>query len=121
MIYVIIILICVLLLFISDALQYEWIGYIATCLAIGTLATSCAQSDWFERKEKKRKELEVKEAQPHIIREADGCKVYTFKANGRWHYFTKCGKDVTTESSYSVSCGKNCSKTEVETIITEVK
>jgi len=60
---------------------------------------------------------------PHVIREADGCKVYQFRANGLEHYFTRCPDSVTTDRHYQTNekCGKNCTKTidHVETIVTK--
>jgi hypothetical protein len=38
--------------------------------------------------------------------EKDGCKVYRF-LDGNYHYFTNC-----TETSSTVSCGKNCHREE---------
>jgi hypothetical protein len=56
------------------------------------------------------------EATPHVIREADGCKVYAFKAGDRYHYFTRCpGSSTTTESSWTERHGKS-SVTKTETI-----
>ncbi|WP_186035346.1 hypothetical protein [Burkholderia gladioli] len=44
------------------------------------------------------------DAKPHIIREADGCKVYAFRADGNWHYFTRCPDGtVTTERNWTES------------------
>lgn len=38
---------------------------------------------------------------PHVIREADGCKVYAFLSGDRYHYFTRCPDARTvTESSW---------------------
>jgi hypothetical protein len=62
------------------------------------------------------------EQTPHVIREADGCKVYAFKAGDSTHYFTRCpNATVTTDRSYTVACGtpkaqKQCPK--IETIVT---
>ena len=38
---------------------------------------------------------------PHVIREADGCKVYTFLVGDRYQFFTRC-KDgnVSTENNW---------------------
>lgn len=58
---------------------------------------------------------EAAERQPHVIREADGCKVYAFKVDGRYSYFTRCKDTTTTESSYTVRSGKS-SRTETESI-----
>jgi hypothetical protein len=72
-----------------------------------------------------RAEAERRAAIPHVIRQADGCKVYTWKGGGQWHYFTRCSPadTVTTERSYTekVSCGKNCTKhvPRKEVIVTE--
>lgn len=35
-------------------------------------------------------ERERKERTPHVVREADGCKVYAWKGGDRYHYFTRC-------------------------------
>lgn len=59
----------------------------------------------------------IKESTPHIIREADGCKVYRFKSDERWHYYTRCADKTTTESSYTVRSGKT-TRTETESITT---
>ena len=121
MTYIAIILFCTILLMLGGFLQKEWICTIAIIIGIITGVTSCNQSEWNQQSNREAAQREAKEAQPHVIREADGCKVYAFKSGERWHYFTKCGSNTTTESSYNVSCGKNCSKTEVETIVTENK
>jgi hypothetical protein len=59
------------------------------------------------------------ERTPHVIREADGCKVYAFKGDGVYHYFTRCGSTVTTDHQYTESCGKKCTTTKTESITTE--
>jgi len=78
---------------------------------------SCQSSDWYKQQEKDRIARERAEQTPHVVREADGCKVYAFKSGDRYHYFTRCPENRTaTESSYTVQCGKNCTRTETETI-----
>lgn len=78
---------------------------------------SCTDSEWYENSQKERIAREQAAATPHVIREADGCKVYAFFSGGRDHYFTRCpDSKTTTESSYTVNCGKNCNRTEVESI-----
>lgn len=43
---------------------------------------------------------------PHVVREADGCKVYAFMAGDRWHYFTRCPNAVTvTDTAYEQCTG----------------
>lgn len=72
-----------------------------------------SRKEW-DRAEAAREEAE---RQPRVIREADGCKVYAFKAGDRWHYFTRCANQTTTDSSYTVRSGKT-SRTETESITT---
>ena len=81
----------------------------------------CNDSDWYQASERERREKERADSTPHVIREADGCKVYAFNngAGSQWHYFTKCGSTVSTERHYTESCGKNCTKQKSETIVTE--
>lgn len=43
---------------------------------------------------------EARESTPHVIREADGCKVYEFKSGGRFHFFTRCPSYTTTQRNY---------------------
>ena len=46
------------------------------------------------------------EKTPHIVREADGCKVYAFKSGDRWHYFTRCPDSRTvTDTAYEQCTG----------------
>lgn len=47
-------------------------------------------------------QAEQRERTPHVVREADGCKVYAFKDGGRYHYFTRCPMVTSTESSWEV-------------------
>ncbi|MGQ0595840.1 hypothetical protein [Aquabacterium sp.] len=66
---------------------------------------------------------ELRETTPHVIRQADGCKVYTWKGgDGRYHYFTRCPSTTSTESSWETctTSGKTRTcKTNVETVPTE--
>ncbi|WP_334029024.1 hypothetical protein [Burkholderia orbicola] len=63
------------------------------------------------------------DATPHVIREADGCKVYAFKADDKWHYFTRCSDGtVTTERNWTESRrqGKQTiTENKSETIVTK--
>lgn len=43
---------------------------------------SCQQSEWWQAGERAQAERERREATPHVVREADGCKVYAFKHGG---------------------------------------
>jgi hypothetical protein len=79
----------------------------------------CQQSEWYQASEREKRAQEKADATPHVIREADGCKVYAFKSGGTYHYFTRCGATVTTERIYAENCGKNCTKQKSEVIVTE--
>lgn len=95
------------------------IGYAALVGFIVLVLYGCNFSDWSKEQAAKADAAARAEATPHVIREADGCKVYAFRRDSRDHYFTRCGSTVTTESTYSVSCGKSCSSTKTESIVTE--
>jgi hypothetical protein len=85
--------------------------------------TYCETTPEAEAKRRATAEAERRARIPHVIREADGCKVYAFTAGSKEHYFTRCAGMVTTDRNYEVkkSCGKNCTKTEqhTETIVTK--
>ena len=65
------------------------------------------------RETAKRAEECRQEQVPRFYADApDGCKVYMFKPDNRWLYFTRCPSSKTvTENEWRESCGKNCSKT----------
>ena len=65
-------------------------------------------------------EQEAKDAVPRVIREIDGCKVYAFKSQEKWHYFTRCPATTTTDRNYSERNGK-VTVQKTEQIITENK
>lgn len=44
------------------------------------------------------------EEAPHVIREADGCKVYAFLSGDRYHYFTRCPDSKTTTDASWDEC-----------------
>lgn len=69
---------------------------------------------------KKAAELLVRQT-PHVVREADGCKVYAFERGGRDHYFTRCPSTTDTETNWTESCGKNCTHHKSENIVTRNK
>lgn len=91
---------------------------IINCFLLFVLALfglyKCQNSEFAEENRKIQAAQEI----PHVIREADGCKVYEFKSNGNNHYFTRCGETVSTDRDYTKSCGKGCVKHETETIVT---
>ena len=72
---------------------------------------SCSMSDSYrlERQEKMSAEAarDERDRTPHVIREADGCKVYAFKSQDRWHYFTRCpDSKVSTDTTHVERSGK---------------
>lgn len=58
---------------------------------------------------------------PHVVREADGCKVYAFERDGRDHYFTRCPASTDTETTWTERCGKNCTRQKSENVVTHNK
>lgn len=79
-------------------------AWIITLSVLGLIVfgiNSCEQSEWNQQQKRERAERERREQTPHVIREADGCKVYAFKSGDRYHYFTRCPDSrTTTESSW---------------------
>lgn len=50
-------------------------------------------------------ERERREKTPHVIREADGCKVYAWKGgDGKYHYFTRCPNSQTSTTRSYTEC-----------------
>lgn len=66
--------------------------------------TSCENSEFMQRTRKEQADRELREQTPRVIREADGCKVYTFKSGDRYHYFTRCPESRTTTDSSWQEC-----------------
>lgn len=65
------------------------------------------------RAEKARQDAEIRRQQeiPHVVREADGCKVYAFLSGDRWHYFTRCPDARTvTDTAYEHCTGAGKSR-----------
>lgn len=104
--------------------DYDWwratIGLATIVLSIVLPIYSCSESPDYIKREVLDKAAEVERKKPHVIREVDGCKIYTFHAGDRWHYFTRCADRVTTDSTYDVRSGKT-TRTESESIATEVR
>lgn len=93
---------------------------IALCALVVFGVVKCNGSDWWQESERQREAQEQADSTPHIIRQADGCKVYAWKGgDGVYHYFTRCGETVTTERTYSETCGKNCTRKKSEIIVTK--
>lgn len=100
----------------------DWLwGVIKFLMVIGLIAwgvNSCATSEWYLAERRVEAAQEAADAQPRVIREVDGCKVYTFKSGGQWHYFTRCPSTTTTEAWRSVTQGKTTRQVS-ESITTE--
>ncbi|GAB2471698.1 hypothetical protein GCM10027082_23970 [Comamonas humi] len=63
---------------------------------------SCSTSDWHAARERERVADRLQEQTPHLFRDSpDGCKVFRFKAEERWQYYTRCpdGK-VSTQTNW---------------------
>jgi hypothetical protein len=120
MIYIALILLAILLFVLSALLDSSFCGFLGIVVAVLTTVSACTNSEWYRKQQKELAAEQQRWATPHVIQEVDGCKVYAFKTD-RYHYFTRCGDKTTTEASYSVNCGKSCTRTEVETITTENK
>lgn len=103
----------------------SWKDFTITIGVIGLVGFGlyrCDQSEWHQESERQRRADEKREATPHVIREADGCKVYAFRVDRTDHFFTSCpNAKVTTDRNYTVNCGKNCTRHESETNVTETK
>jgi hypothetical protein len=103
------------------AVYQDWdkTALLALIVLVVSAVASCQNSEWHQRSEAERAEQERRNAIPHVIREADGCKVYAWKGGDSYHYFTRCGpkETVTTERHYTVKCGhknqQNCDRKEV--------
>lgn len=98
---------------------------VVTLLIVGGVV-SCNRSEWYQEGERQRDAERAAQAKadatPHVIREADGCKVYTFKAAEKWHYFTRCPNNTTTESHHDEQQGSGKQRKTVdvaETVVTE--
>jgi hypothetical protein len=100
----------------------KWVVIIALC---GFGVCKCTQ--WYDNLPSTKAADAAQAAQdlanrtPHVIREADGCKVYAFQAGDRdtYHYFTRCGDGtVTTERNYDERHGKT-TEHKTESIVTQ--
>lgn len=93
------------------------------CIALFMFGVhACEQTDSAKETRRKVAERRAADSRPHVIREADGCKVYAFKLDDRWHYYTRCpNASTTTDSPYTVCTGSgkttSC-KTKTESIET---
>lgn len=76
------------------------VGMLLIVAAVLTAGYGLSHSDWVKQSWIDAETRDAADAQPRVVREIDGCKVYAFKAGGYWHYFTKCPTTVTTESTY---------------------
>jgi hypothetical protein len=116
---------CVVLLLaswtLSDTGEEGWsttFGIAGFILGIGIGITACNDSDWSKKQDAERAAQAARDREPRVVREADGCKVYTFKSGDHWHFFTRCpGEQTSTDTARTVRQGKT-SRTEYSTIET---
>ena len=97
----------------SSFVQLAIIGVL--CLGV----VKCNNSAWYTEYKKNEAAQEKADETPHVIRTADGCNVYEFKYGGSFHLYTRCGETVTTERTYTESCGKACTRQKSEVIVTK--
>lgn len=108
--------------------EYEWFGALLAAVAAALFAAwgfhEADPATELKRAERERQkeEAERQDMIPRVVREADGCQVYAFKATGRWHYFTRCpyaGTVTDTAYEHCEGSGKSrrCSEkhTSIET------
>lgn len=84
----------------------------------GGIIVGCNQIPYFKQRNEEMKQKRVAEETPHIIHEVDGCKVYAFKVGTKYHYFTRCPKETTTDTTIEERHGKHTTY-ETDQIVTE--
>lgn len=82
------------------------------------LVKGCDSLPYFVERQKQVDIQRKKEETPHVIREVDGCKVYAFKVNQHYHYFTRCPKDTTTDTTIEERHNKHTEQ-RIDQIVTE--
>jgi hypothetical protein len=96
-------------------------GLLSTLVILALLVGgihACSETDAYKALKKAEAERDVADAKPRVVSEADGCKVYAFKASDRWRYFTRCAAQTTTDNNYEVQSGKT-RRTVEDSITTE--
>lgn len=78
----------------------------------------CSSLPYFEERQKQADIKRKIEETPHVIREVDDCKVYAFKVNQHYHYFTRCPKDTTTDTTIEERHNKR-TEYRIDQIVTE--
>lgn len=99
------------LLFLWEAIRCNETGWaaglIAFVMTFGYFAYQGATPEHhaaIAAEEKARAEQDKRERTPHVIREADGCKVYAWKGGDRYHYFTRCPASTTVTTQNWQEC-----------------
>lgn len=100
----------------------NWLSWVLILLIPFTVV-QCAKTDNYQTHERESKAQEdanwKRKTTPRVISTSpDGCTVYVFTTD-RDHYFTRCGSQVSTETTWKESCGKNCSKDRSDVMLTE--
>lgn len=109
--------------FICDIFEASWVIIkITFCIGIvvaicGGLVVGCQQTKWSKEANKRNEARQLAEATPHVIHIVDGCKVYEFRAGGHLHYFTRCPRETTTDTTIEERHGKQTQyRTETQVI-----
>lgn len=73
----------------------------ATAFGVSSCLDAVDHSKWMVERKARAEAEQRSRTTPHVVREADGCKVYAFERGGRDHYFTRCPASRTvTEGSW---------------------
>lgn len=63
----------------------------------------------------------VREETPHVVREADGCKVYAFKSGDHWHFFTRCPDSTTVTDTGRTECTGTAKARSCKTVYSSIE
>ena len=102
---------------IGEMIKAVFVAGFLTLIAVAVLGSFIALGYWLVHDPVQ----EAADAVPRIIADVDSCKVYQFRGNGSWHYFTRCEATTVTTRNYTESCGKACTRSRTEDISTENK
>lgn len=93
---------------------------VLTVIVVAGVA-SCVNSDWHQEREAERRKVELARETPHVIKEAEGCKVYEFERFGKRHYFTRCGTDHVVTQTAQEECRSHGKTRHCETVYEDIE
>lgn len=102
---------------IGEMLKAISVAGVVLLIALGFVGSFIGLGYWLTHDPRQ----EAADAVPRVMADVDGCKVYQFRANSSWHYFTRCEATTVTTRNYTESCGKACTRNRTEDISTENK